>query len=143
MSFNKYVIKFYLVAACIIIVKTALAIDNNQVGNNHPYGITSSGLNTTINKENNTFHIKGGSAKDQNLFHSFDQFNLHTGESAIFYDQGFNNTFGRITGNSYSWINGKLTSSAENLYLMNPQGFMFGPESTLDLNGSFHITSAD
>ena len=90
-----------------------------------------------------TYNIKGGTAKNDNLFHSFEKFNLHSGETAIFHDSGFQNTISRVTGQDYSWINGKIQSGAANLYLLNPNGVMFGPEVSLALPGSFHVSTAD
>ncbi|KPA19215.1 secreted protein containing Filamentous hemagglutinin [Candidatus Magnetomorum sp. HK-1] len=87
--------------------------------------------------------ISGGHQAGNNLFHSFDTFNLYKGESAQFKDTGIKNTIGRITGNSNSWINGRIHSYADNLYLINPNGFIFGPHASLDLAGSFYVSTAD
>jgi len=119
------------------------ALDNNSNGQPHPHGITSSGLNTIVKSNNNQFDITGGIQKGNNLFHSFGRFNIHSGESARFHDAGIQNTIGKVTGNQYSWINGQLSSHAENLYLINPNGWMFGPNASLDIAGSFHVSSAD
>jgi filamentous hemagglutinin family protein len=117
--------------------------DVNSSGTPHPHGITSSGLGTTVTNEGKTFGITGGTQKGPNLFHSFGKFNVHSGERAVFYDTGIQNTVGRITGGDYSWINGNITSAAENLYLMNPSGILFGAGASLDLMGSFHAATAD
>jgi filamentous hemagglutinin family protein len=89
------------------------------------------------------YTISGGHQAGNNLFHSFDTFNLYKGESARFTDSGITNTIGRITGNSHSWINGHIQSHAQNLYLINPNGFIFGPHASLDLSGSFYVSTAD
>ena len=125
------------------IAAPAHAQDMDSNGSPHPHGITSSGLGTTITGEGGTFDITGGTQKGANLFHSFEKFNVHSGESAVFNDSGIGNTIGRVTGGDYSWINGTLKSGAENLYLMNPAGMMFGPGVSLNLTGSFHVTTAD
>jgi filamentous hemagglutinin family protein len=113
----------------------------------HPHGIASSGFGTTVNIKGKTFRISGGTQKGKNLFHSFDTFNLHSNEIAIFEDyrpqHPIENTISRVTGNSYSWINGSIQSSASHFYLINPNGVMFGPEAQLDLSGSFHVCTAD
>ena len=124
-------------------ISQAIAFDTNSNGQIYPHGIRSSGLNTEVNFQNNHYDITGGTQKGNNLFHSFGDFNIHSGESAAFHDQGIQNTIGRVTGNQYSWINGQLSSQAENLYLMNPNGWIFGPDASLDVAGSFHVTSAD
>jgi filamentous hemagglutinin family protein len=119
------------------------ATDLSSSGAPHPHGITSGGLGTAVTSEGTAFNITGGTQKGANLFHSFGKFNIHSGEAAVFHDAGIENTVGRVTGGDYSWINGSLTSGAENLYLMNPAGIMFGAGASLNLNGSFHATTAD
>jgi filamentous hemagglutinin family protein len=83
-----------------------------------------------------------------NLFFSFGQFNIYTGESATFTSASnalYRNIIGRVTGGGPSSIDGLLRSTIDgaNLFLMNPNGVMFGPNATLDVKGSFHVTTAD
>jgi len=87
-----------------------------------------------------------GSRHGSNLFHSFGKFNVLTGESATFSGQNsIENVIGRVTAGEQSYINGLLRCSIldANLYLLNPEGFFFGPNAWLDINGSFHASSAD
>ena len=72
-----------------------------------------------------------------------------TGETALFTDTGatgsIRNVIGRITGGSPSSIDGGIASTipGANLFLMNPYGFMFGPNAWINVPGSFHVTTAD
>jgi filamentous hemagglutinin family protein len=78
-----------------------------------------------------------------NLFHSFQTFNIETGETAIFRgSSSVTNILARVTGNQSSWIDGKIISDA-NLYLLNPNGIVFGENASLDVKGSFHASTAD
>lgn len=81
-----------------------------------------------------------------NLFHSFSQFNVATGESATFSGPAsIVNIIGRVTGGSASQIDGLLRSTIANanLYLINPKGIAFGPNASLDVSGAFHASTAD
>ena len=81
-----------------------------------------------------------------NLFHSFSSFNITRTESAIFRGPGaVENIISRVTGGSSSTIDGLLKSEIQgaNLYLLNPAGVMFGPNASLDISGSFHVSTAD
>ena len=89
--------------------------------------------------------ITGGAIRDTNLFHSFAQFNL--GErQAVYFDNPpgieIKNIVSRVTGGSRSEILGRLGSNA-NLFLINPNGIIFGPNARLDINGSFVATTAN
>jgi len=80
-----------------------------------------------------------------NLFHSFSQFNLVAGDIATFSGlAGTANIIGRVTGGSASSIDGTLKSTiaGANLWLINPRGIAFGPHARLDLQGSFHASTA-
>jgi filamentous hemagglutinin family protein len=87
-----------------------------------------------------------GQIRGPNLFHSFDQFNLIRGESATFTGPNtIANIIGRVTGGSPSSIDGTIRSqmAGANLYLLNPSGVLFGPNASLDVSGSFHVSTAD
>jgi filamentous hemagglutinin family protein len=102
--------------------------------------------NTTISGNCQTVcQINGGTIAGQNLFHSFEEFNLTTGSSTYFADPGAANIFSRVTGNNPSTISGILgvTGGDANLFLLNPNGIMFSEGAALDLNGSFFATTAD
>ena len=45
-------------------------------------------------------NITGGIVAEQNLFHSFSEFNIRTGESVYFADPGVTNIFSRVTGSN-------------------------------------------
>ena len=89
--------------------------------------------------------LNGGTVAGQNLFHSFEEFNIAPGASVYFSDPGVANIFSRVTGNSPSSIRGTLGISGgdANLFLLNPNGIIFGEGAALDLNGSFFATTAD
>jgi filamentous hemagglutinin family protein len=81
----------------------------------------------------------------QNLFHSFQEFNIQTGRGVYFDNPaGVQNIFSRVTGNDRSDIQGTLgVNGSANLYLINPNGIIFGTNSALDLQGSFIATTAN
>lgn len=87
-----------------------------------------------------------GQQSGANLFHSFSQFNLQQGESATFSGPNtIDNIISRITGGDRSTIDGLLRSNIDgaNLFMVNPAGFIFGPNASVDISGSLHISSAD
>jgi len=109
--------------------------------------ITSDGtMGTTINQAGNTYNINGGTIKGTNQFHSFGLFSVGTGDRARFNGPPvISNIIGRVTGGQQSIIDGLLQSaiSGANLYLLNPYGVLFGPNASLDVSGSFHVSTAD
>ena len=79
-----------------------------------------------------------------NLFHSFTEFNVQTGGSATFTGpNAINNILGRVTGGKVSEIDGLIKSDipGANLYLMNPNGFLFGENARVDVDGAFTVSS--
>jgi filamentous hemagglutinin family protein len=89
--------------------------------------------------------IEGGAVRGGNLFHSFQQFNVRTGEGVYFANPaGVTNILTRVTGGSISQIDGVVgVLGNANLFLLNPQGILFGDGARLDLGGSFVGTTAD
>ena len=87
-----------------------------------------------------------GTQAGDKLFHSFDQFSIDTGESATFSGPGnIDNVISRVTGGDISSIDGRLASSipGASLWLFNPAGVVFGTNASLDVSGSFHVSTAD
>jgi filamentous hemagglutinin family protein len=81
-----------------------------------------------------------------NLFHSFQDFNLNRSESATFSGpNSVSNIISRVTGGNPSNIDGLIRSTIPNadMYFLNPYGIMFGPNAQLDVQGSFHASTAD
>jgi filamentous hemagglutinin family protein len=104
------------------------------------------GTHTAVNQAGNTFNITGGTQAGSNLFHSFQQFGLNTGQIATFLaNPAIANILGRVTGGDASIINGQIrvTGSTTNLYLMNPAGIVFGANASLNVPGSFTATTAN
>lgn len=88
--------------------------------------------------------IDGGVTRGTNLFHSFQEFNIGEGRGVYFANPvRIENILSRVTGNNPSNIFGTLgVLGKANLYLLNPKGIVFGPSASLDIQGSFHGTTA-
>lgn len=87
-----------------------------------------------------------GTRAGDNLFHSFDEFSIDTGESATFTGPGgIDNIISRVTGGEISTIDGLIASTipGASLWLFNPSGVVFGANASLDVSGSFHVSTAD
>ncbi|MEH1860073.1 MAG: filamentous hemagglutinin N-terminal domain-containing protein [Nostoc sp.] len=92
--------------------------------------------------------ITGGATRQINLFHSFREFNISTGRGAYFFtpNADIQNILAWVTGNNSSEILGRLgtlSSSSRNLFLINPNGIVFGKDASLDVQGSFIGTTAN
>jgi filamentous hemagglutinin family protein len=92
----------------------------------------------------NSNRITGGTEVGSNLFHSFREFSIPTGSAAIFENSStIQNIFARVTGNSISSLDGLLqTNGTANLYLLNPNGVLFGKNASLNIAGSLFVTTA-
>lgn len=117
------------------------AILNAQVATD---GTTGAGV--TIEGPDYDIGADLGTQAGGNLFHSFEQFSIGTGESATFSGpNNVDNVIGRVTGGDISSIDGRLASTIQgaDLWLLNPAGVVLGPNASLDLDGSFHVSTAD
>ncbi|NEP09120.1 MAG: filamentous hemagglutinin N-terminal domain-containing protein [Symploca sp. SIO2C1] len=101
--------------------------------------------NTLATPQGNIIEINGGIRATGNLFHSFNQFSVPAGDTAFFNNAlDIGNIFSRITGGSISQIDGIIQANGTaNLFLINPNGIVFGPDAFLDIGGSFLATTAD
>ncbi len=89
--------------------------------------------------------IDGGARREKNLFHSFSEFNIQDGQRVYFANPtGVENILTRVTGSNASNILGTLgVDGAANLFLINPNGILFGQNAQLDVQGSFVGTTAN
>ena len=130
--------------------------------------ITPSGLHTKVDLSTTPpagkvqYDITGGTRPGggANLFHSFGELGVPANNIANFlngvsFDLNGNplaaglqtsNILGRVTGGNISNIFGTIQTTGfgnANLFLMNPAGFLFGPNATVNVGGMVAFTSAD
>ena len=136
---QRAVISFLYSTLCLVIFDCLLP--KTARGQVTPDGTTA----TTVNQDGDNFTVEQGDRVGDNLFHSFNEFSVPTGGSAGFNNAGDTaNIFSRVTGSSISSIDGLLSANGvANLYLINPNGIIFGENARLDLGGSFFASTAD
>ena len=81
-----------------------------------------------------------------NLFHSFSEFSINQHQSATFSGPAeVKNILARVTGGNISTIDGALKSeiAAANFFFLNPKGVLFGPNASVDVSGSFAVSTGD
>ncbi|NDJ18179.1 CHAT domain-containing protein [Myxacorys almedinensis] len=105
----------------------------------------SDGTGTTITPQGNQLDIRGGTQAGDNLFHSFDRFNLSAEQIAHFISNPtIQNILGRVVGGDASLIHGliQVTGGNSTLFLVNPAGIVFGATAQLNVPASFYATTA-
>ncbi|AFY50060.1 filamentous haemagglutinin family N-terminal domain protein [Nostoc sp. PCC 7524] len=103
--------------------------------------------NSRVTKQGNIITIEGGTLSENRriLFHSFQDFSVLEKYTAEFKNTaGVENIISRVTGSAISHIDGTLKAEGTaNLFLINPNGIIFGPNAALEINGSFLASTAN
>ncbi len=106
---------------------------------------------TSISSVAGEHEIGGGAIRGGNLFHSFDSFDLASGETARWINSAggadaIRNLINRISGGDVSEIYGRLDATAfanADFYLINPSGIVFGQGASVAVPNGFHVSTAD
>src|ERR671932_767212 len=118
----------------------AIAVSGNyavaQVASDNTLGAESS---LVTSPQAGVFQIEGGATKGTNLFHSLSEFSVPS-NGVVYFNNALNiqNIITRVTGGSVSNIDGMIAANGTaNLFLLNPNGIIFGPNASLNIGGSF------
>ncbi len=116
-----------------------------QITPDNTLGAENSRVTQDVIKGTPSDKIDGGAIRGDNLFHSFQEFNVNAGRGAYFSNPaGIANILTRVTGGNVSNIQGVLgVLGKANLFLINPNGIIFGPNARLDVGGSFLGSTAN
>ncbi len=128
-----------------------LVVRDGSIGG--PGGIVAPGIDDLGQPADYLIRADLGQQRGGNLFHSFERFSIGTGETVTFTDQGqlagqppIDNVISRVTQeDSVSEIDGTLRSTipGADVWLMNPNGIVFGSNARLDVPAGFHASTAD
>jgi len=94
--------------------------------------------------QSNRINITGGAHRGENLFHSFERFNIPSRQQAVYFmpKDSIENVLTRVVGSDPSNILGTLgVEGSANLWFINPNGIVFGESAKLDISGSFYATT--
>ena len=132
------------VVAVMVLFGVSPDVRSQQIIPDSTLGIETSVVGDGIVDGNDVQLIEGGATRGGNLFHSFSDFNIGEGDSVYFANPvNIDNILSQVTGNSLSTIDGVLgVDGTANLFFLNPNGIIFGPEAQLDIAGSFTASTA-
>ncbi|CAN1208754.1 Filamentous haemagglutinin FhaB/tRNA nuclease CdiA-like TPS domain-containing protein [Tumidithrix helvetica PCC 7403] len=138
--------RYCLLLSAIASLSASLNLSHSAQAQIAPDGTTATQVNGNAIAPTGSGTISGG-----NLYHSFNEFNVpqsgvtfNTGNSSV-KGAEVQNIINRVTGGNPSAVLGMIESRQAfpnaNLYLMNPNGIVFGQNARLDIGGSFHATT--
>ncbi len=125
----------------------SLTVFGTSIAGNIDNAVAQLKVDGTLGNESSVLNsnvIQGGAQRGSNLFHSFQEFSVGTGQQIDFANPtGVSNILTRVT-DAPSSINGILgVLDNANLFLINPNGIFFGSEARLDMAGTFVGSTAN
>ncbi|NML95666.1 beta strand repeat-containing protein, partial [Novosphingobium olei] len=107
-------------------------------------------LGTSVSASGSTYTIDGGTRAGSNLFHSFQTFDLASGNTATWIQTVSDPAtvrvvVNRVTGGAISQISGTIRSTSlpnASFYFLNPAGVVFGAGARFDVGGTAHFSTA-
>jgi filamentous hemagglutinin family protein len=132
------------ISALTLLLASYPTIVQAQITPDTTFGAESSRLTPNVLIQGgNADRIDGGATRGSNLFHSFSQFNVADGQRLYFSSPtGVQNILTRVTGGRSDILGTLGVNGTANLFLLNPNGIVFGPNAQLDVGGSFIGTTA-
>jgi filamentous hemagglutinin family protein len=130
---------------CVIQILFFISHAQAQIQTDASLGVESTKVlqNQNVNQQTVDL-ITGGAQRGTTLFQSFQKFNVLANQSVYFANPAsVQNIISRVSGSQSSQILGRLgVLGTANLYFINPNGIVFGPNSSLDVGGSFIASTA-
>jgi filamentous hemagglutinin family protein len=133
-SYYWYLINFIISGSIVINSPAEVVLDGSW------------GRHDTLNGPQFDIRAELGKQVGTNLFHSFESFNLDSGEIATFSGpKHLENVISRVTGGTSSMLNGTIRSTIPqaDMYFVNPAGIILGEQASIDVPGAMHFSTAD
>ncbi len=145
-SVKSIFVRSLIISGVIVVLSGNYGFAQSQIVPDNTLGAESSTV-TPAASDSTVDNIQGGAIRGTNLFHSFREFNVGEGRGAYFLSPNANiqNILARVTGRNPSEILGTLGTrgvSSPNLFLINPNGIIFGQNASLNVGGSFVASTA-
>lgn len=138
-----------ILLACLICLSgNAMSVNTHIQTDNTLAGIDEFNINAPGSGQLHTLSEINGKVAGNNLFYSFSDFNIGTGDTAWFNlnTPSLTNVISRVAGGSTSLIDGQLkmtnVGSNPSFFLINPAGITFSSGASVDVPGSFYVSTA-
>ena len=147
----KKLLAIYCVLLALLAMQSAGQANNTQILTDSSLsGIGGIEINATGSGQIYTLSELNGKLASDNLFYSFSQFNIGSSDTVWFNlnTPDLAQVISRVTAGNPSYFDGQLkltnaaVGAAPHFFFINPAGITFGPGASVDVPGSFYVTTA-